>query len=153
MTKLLSKMKYLFLLICSILLISCSEEHSKTVKTKKPKIDEKEFLDHEILNDSITYRIKEYDKKNTVLRNICVFKNDEVIKEKLIYKIQKNYLHDEGYNTANSIMYEVIDKNKIQVFDITTHYFDYKVESIDTVATKVIVTSEGEIVSENYQSL
>ncbi|MEN9002271.1 MAG: hypothetical protein ABF242_08165, partial [Flavobacteriales bacterium] len=112
---------------------------------KKKKIDEKEFLNHEIINDSIEYRIKEFNLKNSIERKVCVFKNDKVVKEELIYKIQKNYLRDEDYRTELSKIYEVKGQNKIEVYDITTHYFDYKIESIDTTVSQVFVAPDGEI--------
>ena len=70
-----------------IFLIPCFPEAE--VKETKPVINEKEFLNHEIINDSIEVRIKEIDKRNHIIRNLCVFKNDEVIGEALIYKAQK----------------------------------------------------------------
>jgi hypothetical protein len=141
-------MNYFFALLCTCILISCVENNTSISKQKETPIDEKEFLNHEIINDSIEYRIKEYDKKNSVYRNICVFKNDELIKEKIIYKIQKKYLHDEGYNTASSKVYTMKSLIKFHVLDITTHYFDYNIESADTSIIEVIVTPSGEIVTQ-----
>lgn len=120
------------------------------VKETKPVIDEKEFLNHEIINDSIEVRIKEIDKRNHVIRNLCVFKNDEVIGEALIYKAQKKEILDEGYNTSTKKSYEVKSQRLIHVFDITTHHYDYKIESIDTNLSHVEVTNSGQI---NIQEL
>ncbi|MEN8929459.1 MAG: hypothetical protein ABF258_05645 [Flavobacteriales bacterium] len=142
-------MNYLKLLstviILSILSSCAGSETNPPAKPKKKKIDEKEFLNHEIINDSIEYRIKEFNLKNSIERKVCVFKNDKVVKEELIYKIQKNYLRDEDYRTELSKIYEVKGQNKIEVYDITTHYFDYKIESIDTTVSQVFVAPDGEI--------
>ena len=141
-------MNYFFALLCTCILISCVENNTSISKQKETPIDKKEFLNHEIINDSIEYRIKEYDKKNSVYRNICVFKHNALIKEKIIYKIQKKHLHDEGYNTAYSKLYTIKSLNKLHVLDITTHYFDYNIESADTTIIEIIVTPSGEIAIE-----
>jgi len=138
-----SKIFFTTVIICIAFLTSCFPEVEK--KQAKPVIDEKEFLNHEILNDSIVIRIKEIDKRNHVIRNLCVFKNDEVIGEALIYKHQKKEILDEGYNTSSKKSYEVQSKRIIRVFDITTHHYDYKIESIDTNLSNIEVTNSGEI--------
>lgn len=137
--------KLYFLVGTSLLLIlfSCGTTPEKTLS--KPVIDEKEFLNHEIINDSIEYRIKEFDQRNQIIRNVCVFKNDELIKEQLIYRVQKKEILDEGYNTSVKKMYEVNEKNTINVYDYTTHYYDYNIESIDTVLSVVIIQENGDI--------
>ena len=135
----------LYLIFILTLFFSCFSENPKKEAKKKKKIDEKEFLNHEIINDSIEVRIKEFDERNLVYRNLCVFKNDEVFREHLIYKVRKKEILDEGYNTSNKKMYELRDKNLIEVFDYTFHYYDYNIEKVDTTKTKVEVTPEGEI--------
>lgn len=137
--------KLYFLVSTSLLLILFSCESTPKKVLSKPVIDEKEFLNHEIINDSIEYRIKEFDQRNQIIRNVCVFKNDELIKEQLIYKVQKKEILDEGYNTSVKKMYEVNEKNIINVYDYTTHYYDYSIESIDTVLSVVIIQENGDI--------
>ena len=132
-------MKLFAFVILFIGLFSCSHE---TITKKEKK---KTFLNHEILNDSIHYKIKEYELNNSTLRNVCVFKYNDLLEEKLIYKIQKNYLRDEGYNTTFDKVYFIPTQNKIQILDITTHYFDYNIESIDTLKIDVIITPSSKI--------
>ena len=70
---------------------------------------------------------------------------EKLLSEKLIYKVQKKDIHDEGYNTSVKKMYRILDKNKIEIMDYTYHYFDYIIEDIDTSFTKYEVTSNGEL--------
>ncbi|MDA9261978.1 hypothetical protein N9P38_01305 [Flavobacteriales bacterium] len=134
-----------FVIALVILLNSCFSEPVKSKKPSKSKINEKEFLNHEIINDSIEVRIKEFNERNLIYRNLCVFKNDEVFKEHLIYKVKKKEIFDEGYNTEIKKMYEVKDKHLVEIYDYTFHYFDYSIEDIDTNITKIVVTPQGEI--------
>ena len=60
-------------------------------------------------------------------------------------KLKKKEILDEGYNTSVKKSYEVKSKNLIHVFDITTHHYDYKIESIDSNLTHIEVTTSGEI--------
>ena len=77
-------MKIKLLILLSLIIGSCGVEPVAKKKPTKAKINESEFLNHEIINDSIVVRIKEYSEKNLTYRNLCVFKNKKVFKEHLI---------------------------------------------------------------------
>ena len=138
-------MNYFFALLFTCILISCSNNNTPINKNKDTLVDEKKFLDHEILNDSIHYRIKEYKKRNHIYRNICVFNKAILLEESLIYKTQKKDLMDEGYFVKSKKLYEVNEQNKLTLFDIKSHYHDYNLDSEDTTISQLIVTSEGKI--------
>lgn len=137
-------MNYFFALLFTCLLISCNN-NSPISKNKNTPVGEKELLNHEILNDSIHYRIKEYRKRNRIYRNICVFNKAILLEESLIYKTQKKDLMGEGYFVKSKKLYEVNEKNKLTLFDINSHYHDYNLESEDTTISQLIVTPEGKI--------
>lgn len=135
------------LLLCVFpLVFSCQPE---IPASQVAVVEKKEFLNHEILNDSIHYKIKEYDKNNYVFRNICVFNKEKLLSEELIYKVQKKELLDEGYNTVTKKTYEVLNKTNLKVIDYTFHYFDYEIESVDTVVTQIDVSATGDIIRKN----
>ena len=133
------------LIFFSLVIISCSTVTEQKNKEQKPVINEKEFLNHEIINDSIVVRIKEFNERNSTYRNLCVFKNDKVFREHLIYKIKKKEILDDGYNQTKKKDYKVKDKNLVEVFDYTFHYFDYNIDHIDTNYSQVMVSADGEI--------
>lgn len=139
-------MKSFFFLCFSLFVfgISCQEQEVASNKSKK-KNDEKKFLDHIKLNDSIEFRIKEYDLKNEIKRDLCVFKHDEVIQEYPIYFHRKKEILDEGYNTSYKKTYTSLDYDLYELQELTFHYNDYIIESVDTVITKIEVTPSGEI--------
>ncbi len=134
--------KNYFFAFCLLIIFSC--DNTKT-RTKHPKKEKAIFLNHEILNDSIHFKIKEYNKRNHTYRNICVFNKEKLLTEKLIYKVQKKDIHDEGYNTSVKKMYRFLNRNEIEIMDYTYHFFDYNIDNIDTVRTQIEVTPIGEI--------
>ncbi len=138
------KKTYLFLFTLTIF-SSCLQESEEKNGVKKKKIDEKEFLDHIRLNDSIEFRIKEYDLNNAIKRNICVFKNDSVIKEHPIYFVRKKEILDEGYNSTKRKLYTTLDYNLLIIKEFNYHYYDYKLENIDSSNYLLKVTETGEI--------
>ena len=138
-------MKFKILILLAIIIVSCGVEPVAKSKPIKTKINESEFLNHEIINDSIVVRIKEYNERNSRYRNLCVFKNDKVYREHLIYKIKKNEILDDGYNQTKKKEYQVKSKNLVEICDYTFHYFDYNIDHIDTTYTQVKVLANGEI--------
>lgn len=139
-------MKNLLLPCIFPLVFSCQSE---IPASQVAVVEKKEFLNHEILNDSINYKIKEYKKNNYVYRNICVFNKEKLLSEELIYKVQKKELLDEGYNTATKKIYEFVSKTALEVIDYTFHYFKYEIESVDTVVTQIDVSATGDIIKKN----
>jgi hypothetical protein len=133
-------------LLLSLSIISCNENNDITDLNSVPVTNQKEFLDHIRLNDSIEYKIKEYNAGNSIKRDLCVFKNGKIIKEHPIYFARKKEILDEGYNTTSKKKYTSLNYDLIEIQDITFHYFNYLIESIDTSTSYIEVTEKGEII-------
>ena len=139
------KNNYYLVFLFSFMLVNCTENTGNSSSESIPIIDEKEFLDHIILNDSIEYRIKEYNEKNNIKRKICVFKKGRVIKEHPIYFLRKKEILDEGYNSTQRTLYTNLDFDLFEIKEYTYHYYDYNLENVDTSTYSLKVTAIGEI--------
>lgn len=140
-----TSMNFKILVLLSIIITSCGEKPFIKKENTETKIDESEFLNHEIINDSIVVRIKEFNERKYTYRNLCVFKNNEIYREHLIYKITKQKILDDGYNKTKKKEYTVKSKSLIAIIDYTFHYFDYDIDHIDTAYSQVMVLANGEL--------
>lgn len=126
--------------------LSCSHE------MKQKHVHKELSLNHEILNDSIHYKIKESVQSNVINRDLYIYNINDKLEKINIYKVKKQNLLDEGYNNIKNKFYEILpNKNEIKILNISTHYFDYAIESEDTTVTIITISDNGNTITNRIQ--
>lgn len=139
-------MKTLLFSILTFCFVSCSVNDAEKPLSVSTKSDEAKLLNHEILNDSIHYKIIEVTKNRKTNRTMQVYNIEKLVTEKKIYETNETLLLDEGYNKTTQLTYTISDcKTELTQLEIAHHYYDYHVESSDTSRTQLRITESGKI--------